>query len=270
MQRLKQCLSLIIFSCTVIGHSIAAPDLLPSEATTLMLRAMSYAPAANRTTLTKPIISRMQTENLDEKERFLKAEAHFMNFEPEPARDGFMAFRDHDNNFGRVAWQRLMIIRINAFNMVDQIIDNDIPMYRKRFGIQAYDREGITYPLTQTARQLAQRGEPDRALDLIADEVKRHAAFDAPYSAYRLPGNFMTMAEKNGRADEFKALQKWVADGISNSLQKRISKNPQPQRNTYTLPGAMLGTLFEDQRHDYQRWTAEFLKLQAVLGDTNQ
>jgi len=244
-----------------------AAELLPSEATTLMVRAMQQDPKAERTSLTHPIMARTRTDDLEEIEQFLSGEAHFINFDPALARDAFWEFRDRDDDLGRVAWQRIMIIRINAYSMVDQVVDQDIPMYRKRFGTSAHDRYGISYPLMQAALQLAESGSAGRALDMIVDEVKRHDEFDAPYFAYLLPDNFMELADQEGRGTEFRALKQWVSEGVSEALKLRLSESPAPDRRTYTLPGSMLGTLFEDQIRDHYDWTAEFLKLKARLTD---
>ena len=244
---------------------LMAAELLPSETTTLMIRAMQHNPAAERTTITQPIIARMQSDNLSEIEHFLKAEAYFINFEPEPARDAYSAFRERDDDFGRVALQRLSIIRINAFGMVGDVVGHDIPIYRERFGISAFDRYGISYPLAQAARQLAAKGKEKQALDLVVDEVKRHYAFDAPYSAYRLPDQFMDLAEEQGRGQEFRLLRQWVADGVGGALKARLGKVRPAKRRALSLPGSMLGTLFDDQHLDFNDWTAEFLKLDLQL-----
>ena len=71
------------------GLQAALAELKPSEAVTLMVHAMQYQPDANRTALTGPIIERMATDDLSETELFFKGEAHFLNFEPEPARDAY-------------------------------------------------------------------------------------------------------------------------------------------------------------------------------------
>lgn len=260
---------LILLCCSAIYSPWVSAELLPSETTTLMVRALQQNPISERTSITRPIMARMRTDDLEAYENFLKGEAHFINFEPEPARDSFWAFRDRNDDLGRVASQRLMIIRINAFNMVDELVNQDIPAYRDRFETSPHDRFGISYPVMQTARALAEAGKPQEALDLVVDEVERHDEFDAPYFAYRLPDSFMKLADEHDRAKEFRALKRWVSDGIDQALERRLSEFPPPERRAFTLPGSMLGTLFEDQRRDYHEWTAEFLKLQAQLAQAD-
>ena len=252
----------------------AGADLLPSETTVLINHAMnaqaaaestSLTPAAERTSLTRPLISRMKTTDLAEIEFFLKGEAHFLNLEPEESRDVFWEFRKRTDDIGRVAAQRLMINRINAFGMVDEVANKDIPSYRQRFGIRAYDRYGITFPVQQTAWRLVENDEGDAALDLIADEVRRHDKFDSPYAAYRLPGRFMAVAIEQGRGEEFQQLQRWVVKGLDASIRLRQeSATESPQRRT-EMPGAVFRSVFEDQGFDYYDWTAAFLRLRAEI-----
>lgn len=103
----------------------------------------------------------------------------------------------------------------------------------------------------------------DDALDLVADEVRRHSAFDAPYFAYRLPDAFLELAQASGRGDEFRELRRWVTEGIGRAVERRLAARPESAGGkAYALPGAMLNSLYEDQSAGYHDVTAEFLKLQ--------
>jgi hypothetical protein len=257
---------LLVLALVYQNVTMAADEnLLPSEVTTLINQAMLFQPEAERTTLTAPLISRMINNDLSEIEYFLKGEAHFLNLEPEPARDVFWEFRNEPGNIGRVATQRLMIVRINAFSMVDEVIDKDIPAYRERFGSRADDRQGITFPLMRAAMQLLERNEIERALDLLVEEVRLHDKFDAPYAAYQLPGRFMSVAEKNGRGKEFRDLQRWVLDGLDDAIKRRLISQTKPAGNSQEIPGVVFRSLFADQNLDYYGWTAEFLRLRAAI-----
>jgi hypothetical protein len=121
--------------------SVAQSDdkLWPSEMTVLVNHAVQSQPGVDRKSVTTPLIARMRTEELSEIERFFKGEAHFLHLQPGDSRDRFWEFRDRDDDLGRVAWQRLMVIRINAFRMVDELLENDIPTYEERFGIPSPD-----------------------------------------------------------------------------------------------------------------------------------
>lgn len=244
---------------------VAHADLAPSEVTTLIRQAMLHQPDAERTSLTQPIVARMRTTNLSDIEQFHKGEVHFLNFEPEPSRDEFWKFRNRDDNFGRVALQRLMLIRINAFDMVDTVIDQDIPAYRERFEIRPGDRYGISFAIRQAATQLINRGDVERALDLVSDEVTRHDRFDGPYIAYRLPGQFLDVAEEHGRGDEFRALQEDVLRGLDDAITRRLNADVPKVDTEVELPGVVFVSLFEDQTFDEYEWTAEFLKLRAAI-----
>ena len=265
MQRYPKAYALLLLLALSKVTIAADPDLLPSEVTTLINQAMHFQPEAKRTSLTGPVISRMIRSDLSRVEFFLQGEAHFLNLEPEPARDVFWEFRNEPGNFGRVATQRLMIVRINAFSMVEEVIAKDIPAYRNRFKNRADDRQGITFPVMRTAMQLLERNEIDRALDLLVEEVRLHDKFDGPYAAYQLPGRFMSVAEENGRGQEFRELQRWVLAGLDDTIRHRLASRPKPGNKSLEIPGVVFRSLFEDQNLDYYDWTAEFLRLRAVI-----
>ena len=206
-------------------------------------------------------------EALPEIERYLKGEVHFLHLEPEPSRDEYWEFRDRDDDLGRVAWQRLMIIRINAFQMVDDLFERDIPRYNERFGIRADDRYGITFPLQRTAQLLADRGDAGQALDLVAGHVRRHDRFDAPYSAYALPGQFFELASENGRADEYGELTNWVLEGLDAEIERRLQNPADEGPKASGIPGEIFFSLFADRKLDSHEWTGEFLKLRHRIAE---
>lgn len=249
----------------VVPIRAAEGDLRPSEAVTLMDRSMRYQPTAERTSITQPLVARMRTSDLDEMERFFKAEAHFLNFEPEPARDDFWEFRSRNDLLGRVAAQRLMIIRINAFEMVTETLEKDVPEYRKRFPVRSFDRHGISYPIAQAAQLLITQGKVDDALNLVVEEVRAHDRFDSAYSAYRLPARFLETAREHGRAEEFLALHQWAVDGLSSAIERRLENDPPATRTVELLPGPVRGSLFDDSELDHYQWTAEMRKLRDRL-----
>jgi hypothetical protein len=258
----------LLFSLAYSNVSVATDaDLLPSEVTTLINQAMRFQPDTERTLLTGPIISRMISTDLSRLELFMQGEAHFLNLDPEPARDVFWEYRNTAGNIGRVATQRLMIIRINAFSMVDEVVNNDIPTYRERFNNRADDRHGITFPVMRAAMQLLEKSEIDRALDLLVDEVRHHNDFDGPYTAYQLPGRFMTVAEKNGRGKEFRDLQRWVLNGLDDAINERLESRPKISVKSVEIPGIVFRSIFEDQQLDYYGWTAEFMRLRAAIDE---
>lgn len=256
----------IISALSLSPKVIAEPDeLWPSEMTTIAMHLIRHAPDRGRTDITAPLVARMRTKDLDEQERFLKGEAHFLNFEPEPARDAYWEFRNRDDAMGRVANQRLMIIRVNAFGMFDQVLEEDIPAYRRRFGVSPEDRTGISYPIAQLARHYIQTGHAKRGLDLIVEEVAHHKAFDAPYAAYYLPLQFLEAAKDRDRGDEFLTLIRQTVDGLDQTIQARLRSGRAAGPSAPTLKGAMLGTLFADGFRSSAEWTALFMAQRAAL-----
>ena len=245
----------------------AEQDLLPSEFTILANHALQADPGVDRKSVTTPLVARLNTENLSEMERFMKGEVHFLHLQPEESRDEFWAFRDRDDDLGRVAFQRLMIIRINGFGMVDELLESDIPEYRKRFGIRADDRYGISFPIQRTAQLLVERGEAGRALDLVVEHVRRHDQFDAPYSAYSLPGQFFELAREHDRAAEFAELTQWVLNGLNSTIDARLQDHPSDQSQSLGINGEVFFSLFADKKKDAYEWTAAFIRLRDRITD---
>ena len=263
-----KCMSKLFATCLALVLPLAVQadeDLLPSEITILVNHAVEAEPGVDRNSVTTPLIARMKTDDLPEMERFMKGEVHFLHLQPEESRDEYWEFRNRDDDLGRVAWQRLMVIRINAFQMVDELLDRDIPRYEERFGVRADDRNGISFPVQRTAELLAKRGDADRALDLIAHHVRLHEQFDAPYSAYALPGQYYSLAEENGRAEEFEELNQWVRDGLNKTIDERLANPKDDGPKASAIPGAVFFSLFADRKLDFYEWTGEFLKLRGRI-----
>jgi hypothetical protein len=263
-----KCTSKLFATCLALILPLAVQadqDLLPSEITILVNHAVEAQPGVDRNSITTPLIARMQTDDLPNLERFMKGEVHFLHLQPEESRDEYWEFRNRDDDLGRVAWQRLMVIRINAFQMVDELLDRDIPRYEKRFAVRADDRHGISFPVQRTAEVLAERDDAGRALDLIAHHVRLHDRFDAPYSAYALSSQFHSLAEENGRGEEFEELSQWVLDGLNAAIDKRLAnpKNDGPQPSA--IPGVVFFSLFADRKLDFYEWTAEFIRLRDKI-----
>ena len=258
--------SILIFLTAQTGQLFAEEgDLWPGEVVTLMNHAMQLQPEVDRTTLTAPLIARMRTEGLSPTEKFLRGEAHFLNFEPEPARDIFWDFRERDDALGRVALQRLMIIRINAFEKADEIVEKDIPRYRERFPVSPVDRYGISYAVAQTARHYIANGKADLGLDLIVEEVNQHSKFDSAYIAYTLPGQFIESAMAAGRGEEFIQLYRWAISGLSKAIEARLENPPGKPEQLVTLPGTVFFSLFDDSDWDQYRLTGAMMRMRDQL-----
>lgn len=265
---MKTLLTLVLLTGLTFAadHSHAADgDLSPSEVTVLINNAMRYQPDAARTSLTRPIVARMATSDASALESFLRGEVHFLNLDPEPARDAFWEFRKQDDIVGRVANQRLLIIRINAFGMVDELLDNDISQYHERFAIRPDDRYGITFAVARTAALLAEQGRADEALDLVMAEVRLHDKFDSPYTAYRLPAQFLELATANNRQVEMQELRAWVISNFEAALQRRLDLPVDVSRQEDRIPGVVFRSMFADQDMDKHDWTAAFVRLRQEL-----
>ena len=254
----------VSFTMIMLTFAVSAHELLPSEATVLINHALEATPGIDRRSITTPIVGRVRTEGLSEIERFMKGEVYFLHLQPEESRDAYWEFRDRNDDLGRVAWQRLMVIRINAFGMVDDLLDIDIPQYEEKFGIRSDDRFGMSFPLQRTADALIERGEIERALDLIVDHVQKHDEFDAPYAAYALPGQFFEVASQNGRADQFAKLNEWVLQGLNAAINDRNDTESSGPSNK-EIPGEVFFSIYADRSLDSYQWTAEFIKLRDTI-----
>ena len=250
----------LLISNNAVG---ASDELWPSEAVTLINNALrlNLNPDARRTDVTTPFIERMRTDELSEMEFYFKGESHFLHLQPEPARDVYWEFRNRSDSLGRVAAQRLMVIRINAFGMISAILKNDIPNYRRRFPVQSNDRYGITFPVSRTATALIDQDRADEALDLIVAQVNLHDEFDSAYTAYRLPYQFLEIARRNGRAREFIDLHNSVVSGLDAAIKRRLSADPVDPKPVKKLPGIVFRSLFEDSDLTYHGWTAAMMDL---------
>jgi hypothetical protein len=257
----------MILTTSLISKSAFAEngELWPSEAVTLINQSLQTHPGAKRREITAPFIERMRTDDLSEMEMFFKGESHFLDLQPEPARDVYWEFRTRSDLLGRVALQRLMVIRINAFGMISNVMEKDIPEYRRRFPVQANDRYGITFPLSRTATALIEKDRAMEALDLIVEHVNLHDEFDSAYAAYRLPGQFLEVARQNGRETEFIELHKSAIAGLNEAIKKRLVATPVEADPIESVPGIVFRSAFEDSDLTFHRWTAEMMVLRDEL-----
>jgi hypothetical protein len=264
--------TLLIATATILITSLISKnafaetgELWPSEAVTLINHSLQTNPGAKRREITAPFVERMRTDDLSEMEMFFKGESHFLDLQPEPARDVYWEFRSRSDLLGRVALQRLMVIRINAFSMISDVLEKDIPEYRRRFPVQANDRYGITFPLSRTATALIEKDRAMEALDLIVEHVNLHDEFDSAYTAYRLPGQFLEVARQNGREAEFVELHKNAIAGLDAAINKRLTATPVEADPIEKIPGIVFRSVFEDSDLTFHRWTAEMMVLRDEL-----
>ena len=257
----------IMMTASLISNSAFGQTggLSPSEAVTLINHSLELHPDAKRREITAPFIERMHSDNLSEMESFFLGESHFLDLQPEPARDVYWEFRSRSDLLGQVALQRLMVIRINAFGMISDVMEKDIPEYRRRFPVQANDRYGITFPLSRTAMALIEKDRAMEALDLVVEHVRLHDDFDSAYTAYRLPGQFLDVARQKGREAEFIELHKSAIVGLDAAINQRLTATPVEADPIEKLPGIVFRSLFEDSDLTYHRWTAEMMELRDEL-----
>lgn len=256
----------VLALCAAAAAAPAAgvPDgLLPSEAATLMRAAMDRHPEAPRRDNTAPYAARVPNAEYEGDERFMKGELHFMNFEPEPSRDAFWPFRFEPGLRGRVATQRLMIIRLNAFSMLDEVLEEDLPRYLEGYAPIPEDRHDEAYPVQIIAGKLIERGETERAFDLVERTVRRHGDIRSPHTAHLLPALFLEASRKAGETARMHRLMDDSIRGLGQALERRRAARPEnaARPGVPQMPGAVLFGPFEDQRLSYDQWTLLYEQL---------
>lgn len=95
--------------------------------------------------------------------------------------------------------------------------------------------------------------------------MRRHHGFDAPYTAYALPGQFLSQSSESGRADEFRTLNESALDGLNAAIEQRMAQPVNDPPKPSGIPGEIFFSLFADGKLDCYEWTGEFLKLRARI-----
>lgn len=128
----------------------------------------------------------------------------FLNFMPAETEILFAGLMDRDDLLGRLAWQRVMQVRRQAFERTDEVKEM-LKEYRKKYSYIKEDVYGSFQQVIAFAQADFQAGDSDKAMDRIMSETELAPA-DAPYRifvAFKLLGE--PIAE-SGREEEYKAL----------------------------------------------------------------
>ncbi|MBR9814010.1 hypothetical protein GYB61_09175 [bacterium] len=255
----------LLLPCLLVGGCANTaqqlPALLPSEATLLINRALDQQADAPRRSITGPYVRRIDATVESASEKFYQGEIAFLDFRPDAAFEAFTQAASGDSDIARVANQRLLIIRVNAYEQYDAVVKEHAPAYRQRFPIRPDDRYGISYPLLQVAAHYFRSGRGDEALDIIRKEVMAHDAFEAPYLAYSLPLRAMAHAKDAAQRTALLELAGWAKDGLDLAIEARLKQsNWQPPAGP-SVAAPVRGTLLEDQTLGGHQWTAEFMQL---------
>ncbi|QLC25197.1 hypothetical protein HFP57_09300 [Parasphingopyxis algicola] len=131
-------------------------------------------------------------------------ELNFLTFRPREADLLFAALLDRDDLIGRLAWQRAMQIRRQAFERPDEV-RTMMRDYQARFAPNEADMFGVTQQVVGFAGGHFASGETDEAIDLIVDHITATPA-TAPFRAFSIYRFFPEEIAASGRESEVKSV----------------------------------------------------------------
>ncbi|OEK01084.1 hypothetical protein BFP97_05995 [Roseivirga sp. 4D4] len=218
--------------------------LLPSEALVLMYNAVDLNPDKKRIENTKPYQSRVITEGLQGDEIFYLGETYFWNFMPKEAAEAYSQFLEEDSPRGRASWQRYLQIQFRAFDKHD-FVEEKLSEYRKKFKPTPDDRYGIYGQVINVANLYLERGEHEKVLELINEELA-YINYGGAYNSLLLPAYFHASYRSLGKVDEAVTALKKAKAGLMETLDKRKQKktsNEEFQYVAHSRPVASMETI---------------------------
>jgi|GEM_PF-3143248 len=245
---MKKLTSLLLAICLVnFAQTSKAQNnqsgLLPSEALVLMYNAVDLNPNKKRIDNTKPFQSRVITEGLSGDEIFYLGETYFWNFMPKEAAQAYSQFLEEDSPRGRASWQRYLQIQFRAFDQHD-LVEEKLSEYRKRFKPTPNDRYGIYGQVINVANLYLKRGEHEKVLELINEELE-YMKYDGAYNSLLLPAYFHASYRSLGRVNEAVEALKRAKAGLLETLEKRKqnASNEEFQYVVHSRPVASMETI---------------------------
>lgn len=128
----------------------------------------------------------------------------FLNFRPVEADELFSGLLDRTDLIGRLAWQRAMQIRRQAFDRAVEV-QKMIIAYRKKFPYVEDDVFGVSQQIAGFAGTFFADGRSDKAIDLILEEIRMTPA-TGPYRTFTLYKLFKDQIKRSNRENEIKSL----------------------------------------------------------------
>jgi len=133
-------------------------------------------------------------------EAFALAELYFAALMPKESTDAYAAFTGGSDQRARTALQRIIFMKMVAFQQFDGIAD-DLAAYRKRFRPSSDDIFGLDEALAVLAVHLRGEGKHDEVVKLVVDEIETLPS-DAPYMSYGLVASNIESFQKTGKQDD--------------------------------------------------------------------
>ena len=190
-------------------------DQPPSQVIPNMLAALVENPGQPRDKLLAPFLERIQTVALTPDEEYLLGEAYFIAALPMRALPYFETARNSTAAYGRLAWQRAILIEHNANNAHDraEMLQAE---YRKTFRPEPNDLWGLYQPVNSMAGRYRRAGQHDKVVSIVMAELES-LGDDAPYQSLQLPATFLDSFETVGK--------KQIALDILRNARDRLVEN---------------------------------------------
>jgi hypothetical protein len=248
-----------------IAKSESPGKLLPSEAITLMVTDAMNNPTFSREDVYQAYLPRVITDDLNEEEQFYLGEVYFFALMPEEARDAYYPLRQGESLVARVAWQRLLQIRVRAFEMHERAA-TDMVNFRKTFAADPADREYLSRQVLNFGNYYARQGEHEKVVGVVEAELAA-LNYGGAYASFIHPATFIESYIATGRMQQaIKHLQS-AHDGLTETLKVRVSSPPDDDYN-YPLPADRYSFFFTpvNEKLGWQQQNDKFLQLIDNIG----
>lgn len=273
---LVQSVLIIVFS--FVSSSANEPKaegmLLPTDVLYLSFKSMAENPTMGRKNQVGAYFGRVQTENLDEVQKFALAEVYYVNLKPTEALTAFEPFMDGDDLRARIAWQRVMQIRFRAYNEPERV-EEMVNEYRAKFEPNRIDVWGVEGQIVNIAGKYQRAGNYQKVVDLIREELAR-LPHNTPYMVFRAPGQFMKSFQETGNIELAEKMITEIHNDLKNVAANYIKTHPEgsmfykaadyvPGR-VYRMEEGLLGAVFEE---NYPTSELRFNQFDLVINELN-
>ena len=198
--------------------------LLPSEAVTLMIKAVDTNQQKKRRDNTRRFLPRVITKGLSEEEQFYLGEVYFWGLKPKEALKAYEPILKNRGKFGRAAWQRNMVVLFRGFNEFDKV-EAQLKEYRKLFKPSPSDNAHLYGPVFLVANRYKTAGNHQKVIELISDEISEFNDNGA-YISYQLPIRFIDSYKAVGKKDEALKILQTAKEKLVRTLAERKKNIP--------------------------------------------
>ena len=171
--------------------------------------------------IAKQVLSRTQTAGLSRDEAFALAELYFAALMPKQSTEAYSAFTSGNDQHARTALQRVIFMKMVAFQQFDGITD-DLVAYRKRFQPSSDDIFGLAEPIGVLAAHFRSEGRHDDVVKLVVEELAA-LPLDAPYMSFSLVASNLESFQRTGKQDDAVRLLKAATRAYAHVADTKVS-----------------------------------------------